>query len=78
MPTTPQEIRTFLMASDAEFRRLAEEHSQYESQLEQLGKSSYLSADDLVQEMSLKKLKLRVKDQMEELIAQRLQQMAKH
>ncbi len=76
MPTTPQEIKKFLMASDPEFRRLAEQHSQYETQLEQIGKSFYRSAEDLIQETTLKKLKLRVKDRMEELIAQRLQQAA--
>jgi uncharacterized protein YdcH (DUF465 family) len=76
MPTTPQEVRQILMASDAEFRRLAEEHSRYESQLEQLDNASYRSSEDLIQQVTLKKLKLRVKDQMEELVARHRQQSA--
>ena len=69
MATAPREIREQLLASDTEFQRLAEEHSRYEAQLEQLSKASYLSAEDLIQQVTLKKLKLRVKDAMEQLIA---------
>jgi hypothetical protein len=48
-------------------------HSEYETQLRQLTQSSYLNLEDLQQEATLKKLKLRVKDAMERHIAQRLQ-----
>jgi len=65
MPVTTQDVRQFLMARDPEFRSLAEEHSRCESQLEQIVKSTYLSAEDLVEEAMLKKLKLRLKDRME-------------
>lgn len=66
---TSQEIRTSLLAADPEFKRLAEQHSRCESQLEEILNSSYLSGDDLIQEVTLKKLKLRLKDQMESMIA---------
>jgi uncharacterized protein YdcH (DUF465 family) len=69
MSTTLREIREQLLAGDAEFRRLAEEHSRYESQLEQLSKNPYVSAEDLLLEAKLKKLKLRVKDAMERRLA---------
>jgi uncharacterized protein YdcH (DUF465 family) len=69
MPISPQGIRERLMASDAEFQRLAQEHSRYEAQLEQLSKAPYLSSEDIIQQATLKKLKLRVKDEMEQLIA---------
>jgi uncharacterized protein YdcH (DUF465 family) len=69
MATAPRELREQLLASDAEFRRLAQEHSRYEAQLEQLSKAPYLSSEDIIQEVKLKKLKLRVKDAMEQLIA---------
>jgi uncharacterized protein YdcH (DUF465 family) len=69
MATTAQQIRQSLLASDAEFQRLAEEHSQCESQLEQISKQSYLNAEDLLQEVALKKTKLRLKDRMEMIIA---------
>jgi uncharacterized protein YdcH (DUF465 family) len=66
---TASEIREQLLADDAEFQRLAEEHSRYASQLEQLSKSPYRSAEDLLLESNLKKLKLRAKDEMEKRIA---------
>lgn len=73
MSTSPREIREHLMASDAEFQRLAQEHSRYEAQLEQLAKTPYLSSEDLLQQTTLKKLKLRVKDKMEQLVARHWQ-----
>jgi uncharacterized protein YdcH (DUF465 family) len=60
-----REMRDRLLAGDAEFRRLYEEHSRYETQLEQLSNTPYLSAEDLLLEAKLKKLKLRVKDEIE-------------
>jgi uncharacterized protein YdcH (DUF465 family) len=77
MPISPRDIREQLMASDAEFQRLAEEHSRYEAQLEQLSKAPYLSSEDIVRETTLKKLKLRVKDQMEQLVAQHRQDLSR-
>lgn len=70
MAMTSQEIRQSLLANDPEFRKLAEEHSRCESQLDQILKSSYLNSDDLIQETALKKLKLRLKDRMELILTQ--------
>lgn len=72
-----EDIRQSLFASDSEFRRLVEEHSRCESQLEQIVKSAYLNSEDLLREATLKKLKLRLKDQMESIVA-RYRQMASH
>lgn len=69
MATTTHDIRQSLMTADAGFRRLAEEHSRCESQLEQILKQPYLSSEDLLQEVALKKFKLRLKDQMELIVA---------
>ena len=77
MPITSEDIRQSLLARDPEFRNLAEEHSRCESQLEQLLKSSYFNSEDLIQEIELKKLKLRLRDRME-LILARHQQMVSH
>jgi uncharacterized protein YdcH (DUF465 family) len=76
MSISPQELREQLLASDAEFQRLAQEHSRYEDQLEELSKAPYLSSEDIIQQTTLKKLKLRVKDDMERLIARRWKQRA--
>lgn len=70
MPISPRDTREELLASNAEFQRLAEEHSRYEAQLEQLSEAPYLSSEDRIRQVTLKKLKLRVKDQMERLVAQ--------
>jgi hypothetical protein len=76
MPTLNSEIREHLMSVDQEYQKLAQEHSELEAQLEQLSKSPYLNAEDLQQQVTLKKLKLRVKDAMEQYVAQRLRQSA--
>jgi uncharacterized protein YdcH (DUF465 family) len=72
-----QEIRQSLLIRDPEFQHLAEEHSRCESQLEQIVKASYLNSEDLVRETELKKLKLRLRDRME-LIVARHQQTVSH
>jgi uncharacterized protein YdcH (DUF465 family) len=69
MSTSLRDIREQLLSGDAEFQRLAQEHSLYEKQLQQLSKSPYLNAEVILQEANLKKQKLRVKDEMEKRIA---------
>ena len=45
-------------------RRLQEEHGRYSQQLEALRGKPYISDDERLEEVRLKKLKLRIKDQM--------------
>ena len=59
------QVREQLMASHEEFRRLAQEHTQYAQRLDSLIQKRFLSEDEKVEEVRLKKLKLRLKDQME-------------
>ena len=61
------QVRDQLLASNQEFKRLADEHSQYSQQLDSLIQKKYLSEEEKVEEVRLKKLKLHLKDQMETL-----------
>jgi uncharacterized protein YdcH (DUF465 family) len=57
--------RDQLLEQHEEFRKLAHEHLQYSERLESLTQKRFLSDDEKVEEVRLKKLKLRLKDQME-------------
>ena len=72
MPTISREVREQLMTYDERYQKLIEEHSRYQWQLEELTKSSYLNVEDLERQITLKKLKLRVKDEIEKYLAQRM------
>ena len=63
-----------LLASHDEFRRLALEHTQYAQRLDSLTQKRYLTEDEKLEEVRLKKLKLRLKDQMESIERQFRQQ----
>ena len=61
---TPREQ---LLTGQDEFQRLVQEHSQYSQRLESLTQKRYLTDDEKLEEVRLKKLKLRLKDQMQNL-----------
>jgi hypothetical protein len=46
-----------------EIRRLEQEHRHYSEKLEALMQKPYLSEDEQIEEVRLKKLKLRIKDE---------------
>ena len=56
--------RDQLLAGHEDFQRLVQEHSQYSQRLESLTQKRYLTEDEKLEEVRLKKLKLRLKDQM--------------
>ena len=64
-----EEIKEQLMSSSADFRRLAEEHLQYEGKLQEINNRQHMSDLDHMEEVKLKKKKLQLKDQMNSMIA---------
>lgn len=65
-----EELKAHLMATSEEFRRLAAQHSEYAHRLDDLETHPHLTYEEELEETRLKKLKLRVKDQMEALVAE--------
>jgi uncharacterized protein YdcH (DUF465 family) len=71
MASMARSPRDILLETDAEYQRLAEQHSKYQAELNRISTATYLSSEDLLEEIRLKKLKLHIKDEME-LLAARL------
>jgi len=69
MPDPLQDIRQTLIESNQEYRKLFEEHSRCESKLQQLVQKSYWKAEDLDEEVALKRFKLYLKDMMALIVA---------
>ncbi len=57
-----EELKAHLMATDQEFRALAEEHAQFHKELETIEAKEHLTLEDEAEEIRLKKQKLRLKD----------------
>ena len=68
--TTADKLREELMNRDPEFRELAREHTRYEERLSELTALAYPSDEEQLEEVTLKKKKLALKDQMYALIMQ--------
>ena len=64
-PAEAQEVRNFLMHSNDTYRQLAERHHELDNRLHELTERHYLSTNEQVEEITLKKRKLALKDQME-------------
>ena len=65
---TEEELKTHLMQSNDEFRRLSVEHSEFDHKLTDLESRHHLTEDEQIEEIRLKKLKLRAKDRMRDII----------
>jgi len=64
-PAEAQEVRNVLLHNDPTYRELAERHHQLDDKLHQFTDRHYLTGSEQVEEVTLKKLKLALKDQME-------------
>jgi uncharacterized protein YdcH (DUF465 family) len=70
MSTPTEAVREQLMVGNEEYRRLRDEHARYKTQLNELSAKTHLSDQEQAEEVRLKKLKLKAKDQMELLVRQ--------
>jgi uncharacterized protein YdcH (DUF465 family) len=62
-----QEVKAVLLQSDDNYRQLANRHHELDTRLHELTGKHYLTATEQVEEVTLKKRKLALKDQMEEI-----------
>ena len=62
-----------LLQTDEEFTQLAAQHHQLEDRLHELTSKHYLSEPEQVEEVTLKKRKLALKDRMEDILRQHRQ-----
>lgn len=62
------ELKEELLQSDDEFRRLYEEHQEYERRLDRLNHVTLLSQDDEIEAKRIKLHKLALKDRMQEIL----------
>lgn len=66
---TQDELKAHLMATSEEFRTLASQHAQFHKELEELEAKPHLTEIEQMEEVRLKKQKLRLKDQMNAILA---------
>ena len=67
--STQEELKAQLMSTSEEFRNMASEHSSYERRLGELDALDHLTLEQEAEEHRLKKLKLHLKDQMNEMLS---------
>jgi uncharacterized protein YdcH (DUF465 family) len=65
-----EEIKAHLMQTNEKFRQLVNQHHEYAQKVAALEAKPALSADEEVEEHRLKKLKLRLKDEMEQIVSE--------
>lgn len=62
-----QDVKHLLLETNSEYRQLATKHHELDDRLHDLSSKHYLSDSEQVEEVTLKKQKLRLKDRMEDI-----------
>jgi uncharacterized protein YdcH (DUF465 family) len=65
-----QDLKTFLLETNEEYRQLAARHHELDDRLHELLAKHYLSNAEQFEEVTLKKKKLQLKDRMEVILRQ--------
>lgn len=68
--TIQEELKAHLMQTNETFRNLNNQHHEYDVLVDKLESKPSLSAEEEIEEHRLKKLKLRLKDQMEQIMSE--------
>ena len=68
MPTDFEELKRKLLQTDEEFRQLATKHHDLDEKLHAYADRHYLSEPEQLEEVTLKKQKLHLKDRMENIL----------
>ena len=68
MDAQPHALKDELLRTDEEFHDLAVRHHELEDRLHELTAKHYLSEPEQVEEVTLKKRKLQLKDRMEDIL----------
>ena len=63
-----EEVKDLLLETNEEYRELASKHHELDDRLHELESKHYLSDDEQVEEVTLKKRKLHLKDRMEAIV----------
>jgi uncharacterized protein YdcH (DUF465 family) len=64
-PAEAQEVKNLLLHSNDQYRELAERHHQLDEKIHELTERHYLTTSEQLEEVTLKKKKLALKDEME-------------
>lgn len=64
----PDALKDHLIQNNGHFRSLNEKHQELEDRLTQMSQQGYRSEDDQVEETALKKRKLKLKEQMNQIM----------
>ena len=71
-----QALKELLLQTDEEFHELAAKHHELEDRLHELTAKHYLSEPEQVEQVTLKKRKLQLKDRMEDILRRHRQTQA--
>jgi uncharacterized protein YdcH (DUF465 family) len=68
MNAPTQDLKSVLLSTNEEFSQLAAKHHELDDRLHQLTAKHYLSEPEQLEQVTLKKRKLQIKDRMEDIL----------